>query len=161
PRSPARSPTFGCTSGWWRARSRRPIWSFRPGARTRWWSSAPPVIPSRALEDEDLKEASWIVRERGSGTRQAFDRAMRGLLPQLRIALTLEQTEAIKSAVEQGLGVSCLSRIAVEPAFKGGRLCPCRVPHRDFRRQFFFLLHKDKRRGDALTRWLDLCRSSP
>jgi len=119
-----------------------------------------PFARRRALEDADLREASWIVRERGSGTRQAFDRAMRGLLPQLRIALTLEQTEAIKSAVEQGLGVSCLSRIALEPAFKGGRLCPCRVPHRDFRRQFFFLLHKDKRRGDALTRWLDLCRSS-
>jgi DNA-binding transcriptional LysR family regulator len=117
-----------------------------------------PFARKRALDDDDLRGAPWIVRERGSGTRQAFDRAMRGLLPDLHIALTLEQTEAIKGAVEQGLGVSCLSRIALEPAFKAGSLRPCRVPHRDFRRQFYFLMHAQKVRGAALTRWLDLCR---
>jgi DNA-binding transcriptional LysR family regulator len=114
----------------------------------------------RALTDDDLRDASWIVRERGSGTRQAFDRAMRGLLPDLRIALTLQQTEAIKSAVEGGLGVGCVSRIALEAAFKNGTLRPCRVPHRDFRRQFFFLLHKGKRKSQGVTRWLDLCRAA-
>ena len=116
------------------------------------------LAKKRALTDEDLRQANWIVRERGSGTRQAFDRAMRGLLPDLRIALTLQQTEAIKSAVEGGLGVGCVSRIALESAFKNGTLRPCRVPHRDFRRQFFFLLHKRKQKSQAITRWLELCR---
>ena len=119
-----------------------------------------PFARKRALDDDDLRAAPWIVRERGSGTRQAFDRAMRDLLPELHVALTLEQTEAIKGAVEQGLGVSCLSRIALEPAFKAGSLRPCRVPQRDFRRQFFFLLHAQKVHGAALTRWLELCRGS-
>ena len=114
----------------------------------------------RALTDDDLRRASWIVREHGSGTRQAFDRAMRGLLPDLRIALTLQQTEAIKGAVEGGLGVGCVSRIALEAVFKTGSLHPCRVPHRDFRRQFFFLLHKRKRKSEAIERWLTLCRAS-
>ena len=54
--------------------------------------------------DDDLRGAAWIVRERGSGTRQTFDRAMRGLLPHLHIALELQHTEAIKGAVEAGLG---------------------------------------------------------
>jgi DNA-binding transcriptional LysR family regulator len=117
-----------------------------------------PFARKRALDDDDLRGAPWIVRERGSGTRQAFDRAMRDLLPELRIVLTLEQTEAIKGAVEQGLGVSCLSRIALEAAFKAGSLSPCRVPGRDFRRQFYFLLHAHKVRGPALTHWLELCR---
>lgn len=119
-----------------------------------------PFARKRALDDDDLRAAPWIIRERGSGTRQAFDRAMRDLLPELHIALTLEQTEAIKGAVEQGLGVSCLSRIALEPAFKAGSLRPCRVPQRDFRRQFFFLLHAQKVHGAALTRWLELCRGT-
>src|SRR4051812_15927497 len=47
----------------------------------------------RALSDAELTQAEWIVRERGSGTRQAFDRALHGLLPELRIALELSQTE--------------------------------------------------------------------
>jgi DNA-binding transcriptional LysR family regulator len=115
------------------------------------------LAKKRALTDDDLRQASWIVRERGSGTRQAFDRAMRGL-PDLHIALTLQQTEAIKSAVEGGLGIGCVSRIALETAFKNGTLRPCRVPHRDFRRQFFFLLHKRKEKSRAIARWLDLCR---
>lgn len=119
-----------------------------------------PLARKRALSDADLLAADWIVRERGSGTRQAFDRAMRGLLPQLKVALTLSQTEAIKRAVEAGLGLGCLSRIALEDAFERGALKPCRVPHRDFRRQFYFLLHKGKRggAGGPVERWLAFCR---
>jgi DNA-binding transcriptional LysR family regulator len=113
----------------------------------------------RALTDDDLRRASWIVREQGSGTRQAFDRAMQGLRSQLHIALTLQQTEAIKGAVEAGLGISCVSRLALEEAFKRGTLHPCRVPHRDFRRQFFFLQHRQKFRSPAVERWLTLCRA--
>ena len=118
-----------------------------------------PLARKRALTDEDLLAADWIVRERGSGTRQAFDRAMRGLLPQLRIALTLQQTEAIKRAVEAGLGLGCVSRIALEDAFERGTLKPCRVPQRDFRRQFYFLLHKRKQPAPPrVERWLAFCR---
>jgi len=114
----------------------------------------------RTLTDEDLRRAPWIVRERGSGTRQAFDRALHGLLPELTIALTLQQTEAIKGAVEAGLGVGCLSELALADAFKRGTLRPCRVPQRDFRRQFFFLQRKQKFPSPAVTRWLALCRAN-
>jgi DNA-binding transcriptional LysR family regulator len=117
-----------------------------------------PLARKRVLTDKDLLSAPWIVRERGSGTRQAFDRAMRGLLSELRVALTLSQTEAIKRAVEAELGLGCVSRIALEDAFERGTLKPCRVPHRDFRRQFYFLLHKRKQRGPAVERWLTFCR---
>jgi DNA-binding transcriptional LysR family regulator len=112
----------------------------------------------RALKDEDLRAAAWIVREQGSGTRQAFDRAMRGLLPELHIALALQHTEAIKGAVEAGLGVGCVSRMTLAHELTRGSLRACKVPHRDFRRQFFFLLHKRKFRGSGIQRWLKLCR---
>jgi DNA-binding transcriptional LysR family regulator len=117
-----------------------------------------PFARKRRLGDDDLRAAAWIVREQGSGTRQTFDRAMRGILPQLQIALSLQHTEAIVGAVEAGLGIGCLSRIALEDPFRRGTLVPCRVPHRDFRRQFFFLLHRQKYRGSGVERWLDLCR---
>jgi DNA-binding transcriptional LysR family regulator len=117
-----------------------------------------PFARKRALDDGDLRGAAWIVREHGSGTRQAFDRAMRGLLPDLRIALTLQHTEAIKGAVAAGLGVGCISRIALHDALRQGSLKACRVPHRDFRRQFFFLLDRRKQRTPGIDRWLRLCR---
>lgn len=118
-----------------------------------------PFAKKRILRDDDLRTASWIVRERGSGTRQTFEHAMRGLLPELRIALELQHTEAIKGAVEAGLGVGCVSRIALNEALARGRVAACRVPHRDFRRQFFFLLHKHKYQSAGVQRWLELCRA--
>jgi DNA-binding transcriptional LysR family regulator len=110
----------------------------------------------RALDDEDLRSADWIVRESGSGTRQTFDRAMHGILSELRLRLELQHTEAIKSAVAEGLGIGCISCIAVAEEVKRGQLVACDVPGRDFRRQFFSVLHRKKYRSSHIERWLAL-----
>ena len=114
------------------------------------------LAKKRALTDDDLKRASWIVREHGSGTRQAFDRAMTGILPDLHITLELRHTEVIKRAVEAGLGLGCVSRLALTDAFRQGTLKPRPVPHRDFRRQFYFVLHRQKHVSAEIRRWLAL-----
>jgi DNA-binding transcriptional LysR family regulator len=119
-------------------------------------SPAHPLARKRALNDDDLKGAAWIVREHGSGTRQAFDRAMTGILPELRISLELPHTEVIKRAVEAGLGLGCVSRLALTDAFRQGALKPRPVPHRDFRRKFYFVLHRQKHVSADLERWLAL-----
>jgi DNA-binding transcriptional LysR family regulator len=117
-----------------------------------------PLAKRRRLSDADLKSAAWILREQGSGTRQTFERAMHGLLPELDVALELEHTEAIKSAVKAGLGLGCVSRIALSDAFRHGSLVPCVVPERDFRRYFSFVLHKQKLDTSALSSFIELCR---
>lgn len=117
-----------------------------------------PYAKQRTLTDQDLLAATWIVRETGSGTRQTFDRAMHGLLPALQLLPELQHTEAIKRAVEAGLGIGCLSRVTLEDAFKRGSLVPLNVPHRDFSRQFYFILHKQKYRSTGVDAWLALCR---
>lgn len=116
-----------------------------------------PLAAETTLSDQQLVEARWIVREPGSGTRQAFERALQGLLPYLSIALELQHTEAIKRAVEAGMGLGCLSRIAVHDAFRHGTLVPLAVPQRDFRRHFYIILQRHKFRSAGLTRWLKLC----
>ena len=114
------------------------------------------LAKKRTLTDDDLKQASWIVREHGSGTRQAFDRAMTGILPDLHITLELPHTEVIKRAVEAGLGLGCVSRLALTDAFRQGALKPRPVPHRDFRRQFYVVLHRQKHVSAEIRRWLAL-----
>jgi DNA-binding transcriptional LysR family regulator len=94
-----------------------------------------PLAGKPWLSDDDLLDAAWIVREQGSGTRQHFDWAMHGLLANLDIKLELQHTEAIKRAVEAGLGLGCLSEITLVDAFNRGRLVPLPVPHRDFHRR--------------------------
>lgn len=118
-----------------------------------------PLADSPTLEDEDLRAATWIMREQGSGTRQTFERGMHGLLPDLNILLELEHTEAIKRAVEARLGIGCLSRVCLADAFKRGSLVPLKVAsHRNFDRQFYFILHKQKYRSAGIDRWMQLCR---
>ncbi|MEY4579921.1 MAG: hypothetical protein RL701_4624 [Pseudomonadota bacterium] len=110
------------------------------------------------LNDTQLRAAAWIVRESGSGTRQAFERAMHGILPELRITLELQHTEALMGAVAEGLGLGCVSQLAVADAVKLGRLHLCNVPKRNFKRQFFYVLHKQKHRSAAIQRWLAVCQ---
>jgi DNA-binding transcriptional LysR family regulator len=120
-----------------------------------------PFARRPALDDDDLRQAVWVVREPGSGTRQAFEHAMHGILSELQIGLELQHIEAIKSAVETGLGVGCVSRRALADAFRQGTLASCNVPGRDFRRQFCFVLHKQKHRSAAIMTWLELCAAWP
>lgn len=112
------------------------------------------------LVDDDLLSLPWIVREPGSGTRQTFNRAMHGILTDLHIAMELQHTEAIKRAVEAGLGVGCLSRISLKEAFERGSLVPLAVPGRNFQRELYIITHRKKYRGAALQQWLQMCRDN-
>ena len=110
------------------------------------------------LDDKDLIESPWILREAGSGTRQTFDRALHGLLRDIVIKLELQHTESIKQAVKAGMGLGCLSIVSLKEEFNQGLLVPLKVPHRDFKRHFYSILHKQKYINQSLSRWLSLCQ---
>ena len=116
-----------------------------------------PYAMKLSLTDEELLEAQWVVRESGSGTRQGFDRAMHGILPELHIRHELEHTEAIKRAVEAGLGIGCLSDISLRDAVERCALMPLWVPQRDWHRRFYLIIHKQKYRSAGIERWMQLC----
>ena len=116
-----------------------------------------PLANKKKVTDEDLTKATWILREEGSGTRQTFDRALHGLLPELNILLELQHTEAIKRAVKGGLGIACLSRISLEEAFAHKSLIPLSVPQRDFSRMLYVVVHKQKYRSTGIAQWLAMC----
>ena len=80
------------------------------------WASERKVTP------EMLAQAPWIMREQGSGTREIFEDAMDKAGIRYKIALEFGHTEAIKNGVACGLGVSCLSRIAVHRELEHGLL---------------------------------------
>jgi len=72
-------------------------------------------VTSSPIPAEQLANAPLLMREQGSGTRRVVELALEkaGLkLKSLKIAMELDSTEAIKSAVEAGLGVGFASRWA-------------------------------------------------
>lgn len=70
---------------------------------------------SGLIRKAQLADAPLLMREQGSGSRRVIEQALEkaGMkLKSLKIALELDSTEAIKSAVEAGLGVGFASRWA-------------------------------------------------
>lgn len=101
------------------------------------------------VEREQLFEAEWIVREAGSGTREVFESALGRPLSQLKSMLELGHTEAIKKAVEAGLGVSCLSRLAVQSELDIGRLVAIKTSL-NLKRDLSLLIHAQRYKSKLL-----------
>ena len=109
---------------------------------------------------QQLLQEPWILREKGSGTRETFDRAFHGQHAKLKVRLELEHTEAIKRAVESGLGIGCISRLALKDAFRRGSLVPISTPELNLGRFFYFLWHKKKYQTTGMREFLNLCKKT-
>ncbi len=117
-----------------------------------------PLARKKTLTTRDIKSAAWILREPDSGARHTFERALAGLLPDINIYLELKHNEAIKNAVESGLGIGCLSRIVLAKNFANGDLVPLTLPRRDMRRTFYFALPRQQLAMESVTAWMATCR---
>ena len=117
-----------------------------------------PLTQRAMVSLSDLLQEAWILREPGSGTRETFDHAFHAVLPQLNIRLELEHTEAIKRAVENHLGISCISKLALREAFQRGSLAPIPTPWLNLRRDFHLIWHKQKYLTAGMNAFLELCR---
>jgi DNA-binding transcriptional LysR family regulator len=116
-----------------------------------------PLAGGKATLDQLAKEP-WILREVGSGTREAFDRAIGAHQRQINVRLQLEHTEAIKRAVESGLGIGCISRLALRDAFRRKSLLPIEVPDLNLRRFFYFIWHRSKYQTQTMRAFIALCQ---
>ena len=95
-----------------------------------------------AIEPGALKLASIILREHGSGTRQVVEEALKRArldTRRLRVALELDSTESIKSAIAAGLGVGFVSRWALGKETALGLLRTVPVKGLRIRRHFQFV----------------------
>lgn len=75
------------------------------------------------LEREDFLYNSLIVREKGSAMRHYLEAVLRGLdlqLKDLPQVIELGSLDAVKSAVEKGMGISICSQIAVKKELHNG-----------------------------------------
>jgi len=114
-------------------------------------------LANRTATHEDLREVRWVLREKGSGTRDVFDRALASAGLPRHIAYELEQPEAIRQCVRNGLGMGCLSTLELRDAFQSGWLAPVSTPFLELERQFQVVLHRDKHLSPGLRAILALC----
>lgn len=111
-----------------------------------------------AVTVDTLRAADWILREKGSGTREVVEQMLMSQLGDIRLSMELGGTEAIKRAVESGMGISCLPRIALTGAVERGNLIALDTPFLKLTRALHMLLHRDKHRSDPILSLLRWCQ---
>lgn len=107
---------------------------------------------------QTLAAAPWILRERGSGTREIVDYLLLSHLPQFQLGMELGNSEAIKHAVRHGMGISCLSRRVISDLLEAGTLVEVAVPLPRLTRTLYRIHHRQKHLSKALSRFLFYCR---
>ena len=116
-----------------------------------------PLADRKAPTIDELVDIEWVLREPGSGTRSVFEDALaqRGIDPaRLRVALELPSNEAVRAAVEAGMGATAISASVAAPGIEAGllRQVAFALPVREFH----VLTHNERNRSRAAAALLDL-----
>jgi len=112
----------------------------------------------------EIIDQAFIMREEGSGTRQVIENTLKkaGISSeQLNIVMYLGSTEAIKTAVENGLGVSILSGWAVERELRFKVLKALSFKDIRFQRDFSLIYQKKAFHTQPAEKFMELLKKFP
>jgi len=114
----------------------------------------------RAVPVNALRDARWLFREPGSGTRETVESALAPHLRQLPLHMQLGSAEAIKRAAAEGLGVTCLSRHTVDDMLRRRQLVLLKTTLPRLERKFDLIYQKNKYATKGLRTFIAHCLSA-
>lgn len=123
-----------------------------------------PWATRRATTLGDLQKEPMVVRERGSGSREALEHALQEAgvsLVNLRIVGEMGSTQAVKQAVRAGLGIALISKRAVEDECRAGLLACVKVKDLRVARAFYLVTHRDRTRSPLAQAFVEFIESQP
>ena len=120
-----------------------------------------PWLSRKQVVAAELAASEWVLREKGSGTRSVFETAIRkaGLsLDSLRVTMELPSNDAVRAAVEAGMGATVISASVVASAIEAGLLHRVKLDLPE--RAFYALRHRERAHGRAAEALLALISDS-
>jgi len=108
-----------------------------------------PLARLKRVKFAQLAQETFLSREPGSGTRSAMERVFAKHHIQPRISMEMETNEAIKQAVQAGMGLGILSLHSIELELKAKRLVMLKVKHFPLLRHWFVAHRSNKRLSGA------------
>jgi DNA-binding transcriptional LysR family regulator len=123
-----------------------------------------PWAARRTATLADLQKEPMVVRERGSGSREAFEHALQEAgvsLANLRIVGEMGSTQAVKQAVRAGVGIALISKRAVEDECRAGLLACVKVKDLRVERAFHLVTHRDRTRSPLAQAFVEFIESQP
>lgn len=89
-----------------------------------------PLAKKKKVQLDDILKAAFILREPGSGTRMVIEEMLAHkhlCLGDMQLIMELGSTRAVITAVEAGLGISMVSRLAADEALQLQRIKELKV----------------------------------
>jgi DNA-binding transcriptional LysR family regulator len=123
----------------------------------------PPKHPEANRETlgyKDLIKYPFICREEGSGTREVISEYLANVNPgkdELKVSMELGSPEAVKGAVETGMGISVVSRATIQKELKLGTLVAINLDP-PLERPFSFVHQKQKFRARVMEELLEFAQ---
>lgn len=108
-----------------------------------------PLAKLKRVKLARLAQETFLSREKGSGTRSAMERFFAEHQLQPHISMEMETNEAIKQAVQAGMGLGILSRHSIELELETKRLAVLNVEHFPLLRHWYVAHRSHKRLSSA------------
>jgi DNA-binding transcriptional LysR family regulator len=121
----------------------------------------PPDHPWAQVDYPDRKMLApekLIMREQGSGTREIIESVLRSRGVDYQVGLELGNIEAIKKAVQAGLGISCLSERCIRQEVEDQRIKIIHFKDLRIMRRLKLIYHQDKYLSNLFWTFIDFCR---
>ncbi len=115
-----------------------------------------PLASKSVIEPEDLSGQSLIVHEKGSAPRKSTEEYIRRHNINVAIPMEHSNNEALKTAVEEGLGIAVITRRVVSKELAMGTLRAIPLSDPAMTRKFYLIHHKDKYISRPLQSLIDI-----
>ncbi len=103
------------------------------------------ILAGKSEHDiEDLYTKRWLIREKGSGTREIFLSHLGDHSRKINIFLVLDQADALKSVLTRSDCLCCLSQFTVKKELEEEILFRLHIKGHTFKRMFYTVRHAQK-----------------
>lgn len=117
-----------------------------------------PLYVANSLVPAALADIDFIVREKGSGTRELFDNTMSANEIKWQPSWECNGSDILKSAALSGLGVAVISKRLVKQELKNKALHVLEIKGITLRRKFSIIYHKNKYMTESMKAFITLCK---
>ncbi len=115
-----------------------------------------PLASKSIIDPADISGHSLIVHEKGSAPRKSTEDFIRRHNITIPILMEYSSNEAIKTAVEEGLGIAIITHRVVSKEIEMGRLKAIPMSDPAMSRKFYLIYHKDKYISSPLQSLIDV-----
>lgn len=98
-----------------------------------------PLAKKKNITIEQLQEETWVLREKGSGTREFMEHVIRSNGVKVDSLLTISSNHGVKEAVMNGVGLTFLSNCVVNKEIENGSLVKIDFNQAKFQRKFSYI----------------------